>query len=128
MKLSNIQPTQLYISSEKLSKILHGMKAKIAFHEPVPIKELNGKIIYTDGHTRALATYLQGGDDIDVCWEDEKLDWDEYQVCVDWCLAEGIRTIADLSGRIIDPESYQTLWLDRCGKMHEDIENRRKGL
>ncbi len=129
MGLDGIQPTQLYISSEKLARVMGILGRSPPFeYEPIPVKELNGRIVYSDGHTRAFALHRLGAKEIVCCWENEPLDWDEYEVCVGWCLAEGIKTIADLEGRIIEPDAYQRLWLDRCGKMHEEIELKRTGL
>lgn len=116
LRLDQIQPTQLYINLGKL-----GAVQAADCLEAVPVKELNGRIVFTDGHTRAFAAHLAGRREIEVCWEDEELDWEAYQVCVDWCLAEGIHSIADLKGRVIDPQQYEVLWLERCRRMQESL-------
>ncbi|MEM2130874.1 MAG: hypothetical protein QXZ70_09780 [Candidatus Bathyarchaeia archaeon] len=61
MKLDKIQPSQLYISSEKLSEVMR----KINFEtptsiEPLPIKRFGNEIVFVDGHTRAFAAFLCG--------------------------------------------------------------------
>ncbi|MFH0815214.1 MAG: hypothetical protein V1934_00115 [Methanobacteriota archaeon] len=124
--LKDIQPTQLYISTEKLANVVRQLGPSGPFeYEPVPVRELNGRLIYSDGHTRAFALHRLGAKEILCCWEDEPLDWDEYEVCVEWCLAEGIRTIAGLEGRVVEPDAYQRLWLDRCGEMHQEMARKR---
>jgi hypothetical protein len=61
ISLDKIQPSQLYISREKLSKVLTAFRTGDTNSlEPIPIKELNGEIVSTDGHTRGLAWYLNG--------------------------------------------------------------------
>jgi len=59
MKLDEIQPSQLYISSEKLSEVNKTFDPdKPESIEPVPIKKLGDEIIFVDGHTRAFAAFL----------------------------------------------------------------------
>ncbi|MDH5200865.1 MAG: hypothetical protein OEW93_08260 [Candidatus Bathyarchaeota archaeon] len=126
MSLKEIQPSQLYVSSEKLSIVLEAFSSGDSGSlEPIPVKELNGEIISTDGHTRALALYLKGFSEVEVEWEDTELDWEAYEICVAWCKEEGVFSIADLRNRIVEPLEYQVLWLDRCGKMQEELETRR---
>ena len=31
-------------------------------------------------------------------------------------------TVADLIDRVVDAETYQTLWLDRCAAMHRELQ------
>jgi hypothetical protein len=130
MKLDSIQPSQLYICSEKLGsvmKILRESKQKRV--EPIPVKKLGNQVVFVDGHTRAFAAFLLGFSEIPVYYwedEDEELDWDEYEVCVKWCKEEGIHAIADLNKRVVSAKDYQVLWLDRCERMQKDLEEKRK--
>lgn len=130
MQLDSIQPTQLYISSAKLDHVMTILKqSKKVDIEPIPVKKLEDQIIFVDGHTRALAALLLGLSEIPVYYwknEDEELDWDEYKVCIEWCKEEGIHQISDLKNRIVSHEDYQILWLDRCKKMQQDLEAKRK--
>ncbi len=128
MRLADIQPSQLYISSEKLSRIMKGGDSEPATSlEPVPVKNLDGRVIFTDGHTRALAAHLAGYSEISVYWDLDELDWEEYRICVDWCKEEGISTIADLKDRVIQPEDYERLWLKRCQEMQRKLQENRNG-
>jgi len=86
MRLDGIQPSQLYISSEKLSEIMKTFdSARSESIEPIPIKKLGNDIVFVDGHTRAFAAFLHGFSKIPVYWETEELDWDAYEICVKWC-------------------------------------------
>jgi hypothetical protein len=126
MKLSRIQPSQLFVSSERLSYVLRGFdRFKPESLEPVPVKKLGDQIIFTDGHTRALAVFLRGVSEVRVYWEEDELDWEAYKICVGWCREEGIRTIADLEDRVVSAEEFELLWLKRCRKMQQDLEARR---
>ncbi len=83
MKLDKIQPSQLFINSEKLSEVMKTFDhANVKAMRPIPVKRLGNEIIFADGHTRALAAFLQHFSDIPVYWENEKLDWDAYEICV----------------------------------------------
>ena len=127
MKLDKIQPSQLFISSMKLSQVMKMFDAtKPESIEPIPLKKLGNDVIFVDGHTRAFVAYLRGLSVVPVYWEDEDLDWDAYEICVEWCKKEGIHTIANLKDRIVSQEEYEILWLRRCEIMHKDLEERRK--
>ena len=110
LHLSKIQPSQLFINEDKLSRVMQNYDPeKPEMLEPIPIKKLGNEIIYTDGHTRALVVYLHGLSEIPVVWDEDELDWDAYKICVQWCKEEGILSIADLQERSIDPEIYEEL-------------------
>jgi hypothetical protein len=127
MKLDSIQPSQLYISSGKLDTVTRKFKqSKPVSIKPVPVKKLGDQVVFVDGHTRAFAAFLFGFSEIPAYWEDEEIDWDEYEVCVRWCKEEGIHTISDLKNRVVSNEDYQVLWLDRCRKMQKELEEKKK--
>ena len=110
-----IQPSQLFLSEEKIDKVeklLHDQKSKLL--NPLPIKNLNGDLIYTDGHTRAYIAMKSGIKRINVVWDHDELDWDLYRICVQWCRADGIFTIYDLDNRILPHYEYEIKWLQRC--------------
>jgi hypothetical protein len=128
MNVDQIQPSQLYISKKKLTEIQKQFDSK----KPgslgvIPIKKLDDEIIFTDGHTRAFTAYLADFKSIKVEWETEELDWEMYQICVQWCKDESILTIADLKSRVIDHNEYEILWYKKCKDMQQKIiENRKK--
>jgi len=124
--LAQLQPSQLYISTAKLANVLaQWQPPTLETLEPLPVKHLNGRVIYTDGHTRAFAAHRLGFTEVPVVWDEDELDWEAYQICVDWCLDAGIRTIADLAGRVIPPEQYETLCHDRCQVMQDALARQR---
>lgn len=118
LSIDKIQPSQLYISSLKLKNILKWFDPHdYTSYAPIPIKLLNNKIIFTDGHTRAYAAFLQGATQVKVYWDEDELDWDDYQIYVDWCKEADIHTIKDLQSRILKPEEYEVLWIQKCKEM-----------
>lgn len=113
LKLSDIHPSQFYISLEKLRQVEKWFRPDDLSHfEPVPVKYLNGRIIFTDGHTRAFAAYRKGLAKIPLVWDEDELDWEAYQLCADACSSRGIHTISDLQDRVVDADVYQHLWND----------------
>jgi hypothetical protein len=127
MKLSQIQPSQLYINSERLSEMIVALdRLKPDLIKPIPVKELHEEIVLTDDHTIALAAFLRGVSEVRVYWEEDELDWNAYEICVQWCKKEGVRTIADLKNRVVSPKEYDTLWVNRCKKMQQELEAKRK--
>ena len=126
MELNKIQPSQLYISSRKLSSVMENFASKPSLMEPIPIKKLGDRIVFVDGHTRAFAALLHRFPKVPVYWEDEELDWEEYEICVEWCLEEKIFTIADLRKRVVSHKEYEKLWYERCANMQKELEAKRK--
>lgn len=124
--LLNIQPSQFYISQEKLDDVLTWLTdSNYYYYDPIPIKLLNGRIIFTDGHTRAYALYKLGFKKINVIWDSEELDWEAYQKCVDKCNELGIQNISDLDGRVLGPEEYLLLWDRWCDQMQNELAKQR---
>lgn len=127
MRLDALQPSQLYVNADKLRSVaVRIAKGCDTDGLLLPIIELDGRIVLTDGHTRALAAHLQGFGEIEVRWDEDDLDREVYRICVGWCLAEGIRSVPDLGGRVIDARQYEELWLGRCRAMYEGLTARRK--
>jgi hypothetical protein len=115
--LDEIQPSQLYLSEAKVAAVRTGSRPLA----PLPVKRLGGRVVLTDGHTRAFVAWRSGQRQIEVHWDGDDLDWEAYEACVAWCRAEGIRTVADLTGRIVPPEEYEVVWLQRCARMQRRL-------
>jgi hypothetical protein len=127
LALSEIQPSQLLLNRDKLHQVMAAWQpCSLDTLPPVPVKRLDGRIIFTDGHHRAFAAYRCGFAEMPVFWDEDELDWDAYRICVAWCGDEGITTIRDLEGRVVSPEVYASDWLDRCRVMQEALEEQRQ--
>ena len=121
VRLDDLQPSQLYISEAKLARV----EEKDGAQGPLPVKQLAGRVVLTDGHTRAFAAWQAGRRDIEVYWDPDELDWEAYEICVAWCRAAGIRSVAGLAGRVVPPEEYEVAWLQRCAVMQQELAQRR---
>ena len=67
MKLSDIQPSQLYICFEKFFKAMKTFNAD----DPIPVKKFENDVVSVDGHTRAFAAFLCGFSEVPVNREKE---------------------------------------------------------
>mgnify|MGYP000378726116 CR=1 FL=1 len=124
--LSALQPSQLFINREKLEDL----QSRIDFADPenispIPIKKLHDRWVMTDGHTRAFAAHLAGLENAPTVLDEDDLDWEAYNICVNWCRDAGIRTISDLVGRVIDPDEFEIRWIARCKQMQEKLAEKR---
>ena len=122
-----MQPSQLYISEEKIQQVRQWFDPKdLNFFPPIPIKVLDGLLVMTDGHTRAVVALQAGLTTLPFVWENDELDWDMYRACVDACKAQGITSPGDLLGRIVTALEYQEKWHKWCDSMQADILARRE--
>lgn len=126
-KLKDLQPSQLYISEEKISKIKEWFNPNdLSNFKPVPIKIINEVPVILDGHTRCVYAILSGLEEIPLEFEKEEWDWDMYDACINECKTQNITSPYDLISRIISKEEYEIKWNKWCDEMQENIINNRK--
>lgn len=122
LTLADIHPSQFYISQKKIDGILLWFqKDDLSNFEPILIKLLNGIPVITDGHTRAVVAIKSGLTKVPLRWDEDEMDWEMYQRCVDTCKEKGISTPYDLVDCIVSAEEYKLLWIDWCDKMHDEV-------
>ena len=127
--LCRLQPSQFYISEEKLNRIDAWFHDKdLSNFEPVPVKLVDGKLMLTDGHTRCVAALQHSLTSVPFVWETDDLDWEMYDACVRACKARGVYSIRDLARRIISAEAYDAQWNAWCDELHEDIMKNRTAV
>lgn len=108
------QPSQLYLDGRKLAAVAEWFDFDEPNYEALPVVELDGGLVLTDGHTRAFAASLSGRDELRVRRDADDLPLDLYGRCVDWCVDEGITEVRDLVGRVVGPETFEERWIERC--------------
>ena len=118
--ISELSPSQLYISEEKLRNVQAWLDNDSSKMDPVPIKKLAGRLLITDGHTRATAAWLAGIKEIPCVWDTDDMDWAAYAADINMCSEEGITSVAKLTERIVSAEDYKRLWQDRCDAMYSE--------
>lgn len=123
LTLKDLQPSQFYIFERKLASVeVWFDPADLSNFEPIPVKELDGVPVITDGHTRAVAALRVGVDRVPLVWDTDELDWRLYRACVTACRRRGILSPADLLTRIISAEEYVEQWDAWCDRLHADID------
>ena len=122
LKLSDLQPSQLFISEKKLEEVNAWFDPDdLSRFEAIPVKMLDGLPVMTDGHTRAAAALLAGCERVPLVWDTDELDWDMYRRCVKECRKQGISSPRDLLERIIPEEAYEKKWNRWCDVMQAEI-------
>lgn len=123
LPISEIQPSQLYISAAKLEKVRADLRdGNLNQMTPLPVKKIGETVFFTDGHTRAFALAEQGVEELSVYFDPDPLDWLQYFICIKWCREQGLKNITDLTNRIIDHARYERVWHERCATMQKAVE------
>lgn len=122
IKIKDLQPSQLYISKEKLDAVMSWFDPNdFTNFEPVPIKLLDGEIIITDGHTRLVAALLLGLETVPLIWDEDELNWDMYRACVKECKKQRLLSPIDLLKRIVSKEEYDIKWNKWCDDLQAKV-------
>ncbi|MBR6428777.1 MAG: GNAT family N-acetyltransferase [Clostridia bacterium] len=122
LKLSDLQPSQFWISEGKLEDVRAWFDPEdLSNFEPIPVKMLDGRPVMTDGHTRAAAAVMAGLESVPLCAEEDELDWELYRACVEECAKRGVMSPVQLAARVIPEEEYRVKWDGWCDELHESI-------
>lgn len=123
LDIESVRPTQLYLSTAKLAGILEWIDPEETSYDAVPTFEYEGEVYLADGHTRAFVAWLCGADSLRVERDPtirSTYDFDLYRTCITWCREAGLTTVADFRGRLLEPDAYESRWVDRCHRAAED--------
>ena len=124
--LNALQPSQFYISEKKLSGVEAWFDSSdLSDFEPIPVKKLDGALVMTDGHTRAVAALKAGLDEVPIVWDTDDLDWEMYRRCVKECRNRHVFSPLDLVDRIVTEAEYAAKWDAWCDEMQADVERSR---
>ena len=119
VNIDQLQPSQIYINQAKLDKVKKWLKPEDL--PALPVIKMSGKLVLTDGHTRAVAALLAGCEKISVYDDEDELDLVNYQTYVAWALTEQIDSPRKLLGRVVSEEDFQKLWIERCEKLDQEL-------
>ena len=117
-----VRPTQLYLSTAKLAGVLEWFDADDPNYDLLPAFRYEEEWHLADGHTRAFVAALAGAEQLRLARTPvrQEHDFAVYQAAIEWCQAAGVETISDLHGRLVSPEAYERLWIDRCHAVTDD--------
>lgn len=123
LKLTDLQPSQFYISEKKLREVRAWFcPTDLSHFEPIPVKELDGVPVMTDGHTRAAAALLAGLETLPLVRDEDDLNWELYRECVAACRERQVRSPRDLLPRILPEEEYKARWDGWCDELHAALD------
>ena len=114
VKITDLHPTQLYLSKKKLQAIqMLDQSEEIIKVDPISILVFGDGFLITDGHHRAYQALLAGRDTISA--EFDKDGGDEiYHLYAQACEERKISSVLDLKHRILPQDEYEAKWYNWC--------------
>ncbi|MDD4797608.1 MAG: hypothetical protein PHO66_07555 [Eubacteriales bacterium] len=126
--INTLRPTQLYLSQKKIAGVSAWFEPSMPHFDAVPVRDFlgDGEFYITDGHTRVFVAWKAGVTRVPIVYDDDVAvtrspGWAIYQNSIAWCRRFGIDHIRTLQDRILRAAQYETLWIDRCGRL-ENLE------
>ena len=114
VKITDLHPTQLYLSEKKLQDIqmLYQSEENINV-DPISILKVGNRLLITDGHHRAYQALLAGRDTISAEFDRDGGDA-LYALYAQACEERKIDSVLDLKHRILPQEEYEAKWYNWC--------------
>lgn len=114
VKITDLHPTQLYLSEKKLHDIqMLDQSAEIINVDPISVLAFGNRFLITDGHHRAYQALLAGRDTISA--ELDRDGGDElYDLYAQACEERKITSVLDLKHRILPQDEYEAKWYNWC--------------
>ena len=114
VKLTDLHPTQLYLSEKKLHDIqMLDQSAEIINMDPISILAVGNRFLITDGHHRAYQALLAGRDTISAEFDRDGGD-ELYHLYAQACEERKIYSVLDLKNHILAQEEYEAKWYNWC--------------
>ena len=122
IKITDLHPTQLYLSEKKLHDIqMLDQSAEIINVDPISILAFGNCFLITDGHHRAYQALLAGRDTISA--EFDKDGGDEiYHLYAQACEERKISSVMDLKHHILAQDEYEAKWYNWCDGFNQAAE------
>ena len=122
VKLTDLHPTQLYLSEKKLHDIqMLDQSAEIINMDPISILTFGNRFLITDGHHRAYQALLAGQDTISAEFDRDGGD-DLYALYAQACEEKKITSVLDLKHRILPQDEYEAKWYNWCDGFNQAAE------
>lgn len=125
MPISELGLSQIYLNQDKICRIKQWFSKNDLDHfSPLPVHDFgNETYTLTDGHTRAFVAYQSGVFALPVIYDHDDIVTGIpgqilYQADIEWCERFHLKRISDLKNRILDNQSYQKLWIERCNRSY----------
>ena len=76
--------------------------------------QIEDKTVCVDGYSRLVAAYIKGFEYVYAYLQTDTDNIEFYKTCMEWCKAQKIFSIKDLTSRIVSPEEHERLWINKC--------------
>ena len=114
VKITDLHPTQLYLSEKKLQAIqMLDQSADIINVDPISVLAFGDRFLITDGHHRAYQALLAGRDTISAEWDRDGGD-ELYYLYAQACEERKIYSVLDLKNHIVSQDEYEAKWYNWC--------------
>ena len=114
VKITDLHPTQLYLSEKKLHDIqMLDQSAEIINVVPISVLAFGDSLLITDGHHRAYQALLAGRDTISAEFDRDGGD-ELYHLYAQACEEKKITSVLDLKHRILPQDEYEAKWYNWC--------------
>ena len=114
VKLTDLHPTQLYLSEKKLQAIqMLDQSEEIIKVDPISILVFGDRFLITDGHHRAYQALLAGRDTISAEFDRDGGD-ELYHLYAQACEERKIYSVLDLKNHILPQDEYEAKWYNWC--------------
>ena len=114
VKLTDLHPTQLYLSEKKLHDIqMLDQSEEIINLDPISILAFGNRLLITDGHHRAYQALLAGQDTISAEFDRDGGD-ELYHLYAQACEKRKIYSVLDLKNHILPQDEYEAKWYNWC--------------
>ena len=114
VKITDLHPTQLYLSEKKLHDIqMLYQSAEIINVDPISVLAFGDSLLITDGHHRAYQALLAGRDTITAEFDRDGGD-ELYALYAKACEERKITSVLDLKHRILPQDEYEAKWYNWC--------------
>ena len=114
VKITDLHPTQLYLSEKKLQAIqMLDQSVDIINVDPISLLAFGDSLLITDGHHRAYQALLAGRDMISAEFDRDGGDA-LYALYAQACEERKISSVFDLKHRILPQDEYEAKWYNWC--------------
>ena len=121
VNITDLHPTQLYLSEKKLQDIqMLYQSAETIQVDPISILAFGDYLLITDGHHRAYQALLAGKNTISAEWDKDGGD-EIYHLYAQACEERKIYCILDLKNHILPEDEYEAKWYNWCNGFNQAV-------
>ena len=121
VNITDLHPTQLYLSEKKLQDIqMLCQSAEIINMDPISVLASGDCLLITDGHHRAYQALLAGQNTISAEWDKDGGD-ELYHLYMQACEERKIYSILDLKNHILPEDEYEAKWYNWCNGFNQAV-------